>query len=42
MILTNSITTKIQKDGTAIVEDNNNNNNIHDNVYGAVTMAEPL
>ena len=25
-----------------ILSDNNNNNNNHDNVYGAVIMAEPL
>jgi len=25
-----------------IINNNNNNNNNHDNVYGAVIMAEPL
>ena len=28
--------------GYGIVVNNNNNNNKHDNVYGAVIMAEPL
>jgi len=33
---------QLTRDLFAIANNNNNNNNKHDNVYGAVIMAEPL